>query len=392
MKFILTLLCLLSLSCSSNKAEGIWKLDFILHNQKLPIALKITPEGKNVSAILYNGEEEIELEGELKDDQLVLHFSQSYAKLSGQIKNGVFQGHWIRTNKDDFKIPFTGKKIAEVKFLDEKKDEKPDYKFSGEWKIQLSEDRFGLGVFKQQGNYIKGSILTETGDYRYLYGYIDGQNAHLYGLDGVFSFVIKINLEEKAFTAQMYSGTSEPKVISGTRDSEFKLADPANMTVTTTTQNLPYQGKSISGENIDFKAMPEKLKIVQIFGSWCPNCIDETRFFLNWKKENPKLDEKIQFVAVAFERVETKKQALKNLIKLQKRLSIDYPIVLADYNNSVKVEDIFPIDKNRAFPTTLFVNKENKIVKIHTGFAGQATAEYFDDFKKEFQETIESML
>ena len=71
---------------------------------------------------------------------------------------------------------------------------------------------------------------------------------------------------------------------------------------------------------------------------------------------------------------------------------MDYPVALIDYNQSVDVKSILPITKIKAFPTTIFVGKDNKIFKIHTGFAGQATDVFFDKFVDDFNSAIDAMV
>ena len=44
----------------------------------------------------------------------------------------------------------------------------------------------------------------------------------------------------------------------------------------------------------------------------------------------------------------------------------------------------------KAYPTMIFLDKQNRIVKTHTGFSGPATREY-EDFKKEFAKDIEKI-
>lgn len=152
--------------------------------------------------------------------------------------------------------------------------------------------------------------------------------------------------------------------------------------------------KDIDGFLVDIasKEFSDKIKIIQIFGSWCPNCIDETKFFLDWQKENVAKLNHIQFFAVAFESFEQEQMALKSLRKLKTKLDWNYPILLGDYKGTKSVTTLFPIEKIRAFPTTLFLNKNNQILKVHTGFSGQATGPFFESFKSEFNKYIDELL
>ncbi len=43
-------------------------------------------------------------------------------------------------------------------------------------------------------------------------------------------------------------------------------------------------------------------------------------------------------------------------------------------------------------PTTIFIGKDGKVKKIHTGFNGPGTGEHYERFRKEFDATIEELL
>ena len=62
------------------------------------------------------------------------------------------------------------------------------------------------------------------------------------------------------------------------------------------------EGKMIS---LNDEMYQNKIKIVQIFGTWCPNCRDETLFLTNYLKSNP--NEDLEIIALAFERYKDKR-------------------------------------------------------------------------------------
>lgn len=393
MKLITFLLCTFFLfGCEKNEISGIWLFKIELQNKNLPIVVEIKNNENKLKATLYNGDEKLHLDGMIKNSKFELNLTESYAKFVGEIKSNKLEGHWIRTNKEDYKIPFSALRYGQKDYYAEFKKQKSIYNFSGNWKVKLKEDRFALGAFKQEGNFIKGSFITETGDYRFMHGYILKDQAKLFGFDGAFSFIFNFKLASDKFKGQMLAGKSTNREISATRDNDFKLADPYKMTKALHKDPISFSAQSIEGRNIDIQKMKDKAKVIQIFGSWCPNCIDETKYFIKWRGENKDKLDKIEFIAVAFENASSEKQALKNLKKLSHKMKIDYPVVLVDFNHSKKVTDFFPIDKTRAFPTTIYLDKNNIIKKIHTGFSGQATGEFFTDFTKEFNQTINSLL
>lgn len=395
-KVVVQILCFIALiACQSKpRIDGLWKLEIKLQDQILPVLIQVKQEKDELSATLTNSDEKINLKGGLKDNQFILDFETGYARFKGKIEDDKLVGEWIRTNKEDYKVPFIGVKTTLTTLFNSYRKESNLIDLKGNWKVQLGKDKTGLGVFKQDGARVQGSILTPTGDYRYLDGFIKGNEIKLYGFDGVFSFVFNLIYQDGQLKGDMYSGKSFTQEIQAMVDNEFELIKATEMTKLTSDKPLKFSFPSIKGEIIDLDKgkLKGKAKVIQLFGSWCPNCIDETRFFLEWRKNNQAKLNELEFIAVSFERTKSKQEALKNLKKLSYRIQMDYPIILADFDKSKKVEDIFPIDQMKAYPTTFFLNKENKIVKIHTGFAGQATEMYFEQFKTEFNEIIDTII
>ena len=395
-KIISYLLLFITLIACQSKPEidGLWKLEIKLQDQVLPVLIQVKQNKDELSATLTNSNEKINLKGGLKKDSFILDFETGYARLKGKVIGDKLVGEWIRINKEDYKIPFNGEKTTLTSLFYSYRKESNLIDLKGTWKVKLDEDKYGLGVFKQDGARVQGSILTKTGDYRYLDGFIKGNEIKMYGFDGVFSFVLNLIYQDGKLKGDMYAGKSFHKEISAVVDNEFKLEEASEMTKILTEKPLKFSYQSIKGKLIDLDQgdLKDKAKIIQIFGSWCPNCIDETRFFLKWREENKSKLNDLKFIAVSFERAKNEKEALKNLKKLSYQIKMDYPVILLDYDKSKKVEDFFPIDKMRAYPTTFFLDKNNKIIKVHTGFAGQATEEYFEEFKAEFNETINLLL
>lgn len=382
---------------SKNEIKGNWELSLKLQDQVLPIIVQfeLDPNIKNkLVGTLINSKESIPLEGFIQKDHFEVSIGTNYAKLVGEIAGSSLEGEWVRTNKEDYKVPFTGKRTSKLKLFSKYEEKKTLLKIDGKWKVELDENRFGLGNFKQVGSRVEGSILTETGDYRFLEGYIQQNTVMLYGFDGTFSFIFKIILSKDRFSAHMYSGKTYNKQIVAVRDDSFKLADPEQLTNLIKNTVLISKFNDISGQALDLNAgrLKSKAKIIQVFGSWCPNCIDETKFFVNWRRKNLAKLNDVEFIALAFEKFPDEKSALKKLRKVRHKLKMDYPLVLADFKSTETVPRFLPIEKTVAFPTTFFLNRKNEIVKVHTGFSGQATDDYFESFKGKFSKIVDELI
>jgi hypothetical protein len=75
------------------------------------------------------------------------------------------------------------------------------------------------------------------------------------------------------------------------------------------------------------------------------------------------------------------------------KLNVPYDFVIAGTNNKEKASETLPqLNRVVAFPTTIFIGKDGKVKKIHTGFSGPGTDIYYDQFVQHFNETVNELL
>ena len=126
--------------------------------------------------------------------------------------------------------------------------------------------------------------------------------------------------------------------------------------------------------------------IVQISGSWCPNCMDETAYLSEWYRQNK--DRGAEIIMLCYERTpdfEKSKKAVQSFIK---RFNVTYPVLITGVTPSdpKKAEKTLPqLTALKGFPTTIFLDKSGKVKKVHTGFNGPGTGEHYETFKKRVQ-------
>jgi thiol-disulfide isomerase/thioredoxin len=133
------------------------------------------------------------------------------------------------------------------------------------------------------------------------------------------------------------------------------------------------------------------VKLVQIFGTWCPNCLDETVFLTEYLKNHP--TDKLEIIGIGFERYAEESKSFAQLARYKDRLKIPYEIVLGGTSSSKeKAAEALPmISALISYPTLIFIDKNDKVRKIHTGFSGPATGE-FEKYKSEFENFVSKLL
>jgi len=62
-------------------------------------------------------------------------------------------------------------------------------------------------------------------------------------------------------------------------------------------------------------------------------------------------------------------------------------------NDSLRTEKTLPeLTPIKFFPSSVIIDKKGKVRKLDTGFNGPGTGSHYTIYKKEFEETIDSLL
>ncbi len=134
-----------------------------------------------------------------------------------------------------------------------------------------------------------------------------------------------------------------------------------------------------------------KVVVLQLFGTWCPNCLDETKFLASWYDANK--NRGIEIIGLAYERKDDFAYARNRVQKMIEKFDIQYDVVIAGTDDKAAASSTLPmLQEVVAFPTTIFVGKDGKVKKIHTGFSGPGTGLYYEMFIQEFNETVNDLL
>jgi hypothetical protein len=119
--------------------------------------------------------------------------------------------------------------------------------------------------------------------------------------------------------------------------------------------------------------------------------MDETAFLADWYRKNKNKD--IAIIALAFERKADFQYAKRMVERVKKRFAAEYDFLIAGTNDKEGTARVLPmLNHVMSFPTTIFIDKQGKVRKIHTGFYGPGTGEYYKRWREEFNSTISELL
>jgi thiol-disulfide isomerase/thioredoxin len=234
---------------------------------------------------------------------------------------------------------------------------------------------------------IRGSILTQTGDYRYLAGNRYGNRIFLSTFDGVHCYTFTMELaSDGSLTGTHFSGASYREDFSGTPNPDASLDNPYEITRARATGLDLTLPEFASGAPVRIQTGKGKVTLIQVMGSWCPNCLDESAFFKELAAYNG-----LEIYALAFERSADRETAKPAIGRVASYLDLPYPILFAGKAERGAVEKVLPIENFISYPTYLLFDRHGKLVEIHAGFSGPATSGW-KAYSEGMHETLQQLL
>lgn len=371
-----------------------WAKMQVAPGSELPFTFTLKQEEGKYVMDIHNADEVVRVdEIELFGDSLHIKMPVFEGYISGTYSENGIKGSFIKESLSrvvPFQAYFGKRNRFETKAP-------PTVNISGIWEtyfdINTSDEYPAKGIFTQDENIVRGTFRTKTGDYRYLEGVVDGDSLKLSTFDGAHVFLFKAQVTDSTLVGRFFSGNHSIEDFMAARNEGFELPDANSLTFLREGYDkfdfsFPNEnGQLVSLSDAQFQNKPV---LIQIMGTWCPNCLDETRFYIDFFKDNPDLD--MELVALAFEYAKTKEKAFEGIRRLRERVGADYPILLAQYgtSNKQKANEKLPmLNHILSYPTTIYIDRDGEVHKIHTGFNGPATGEKHLEFKKQFAETIQ---
>ena len=379
--------------------EGHWLGAFLIPGHEIPFVFEVTGQSPEQTVVyLINGAERFPLKNiTYRNDSVMIPVDLYDAVLEGKLTGNSLSGKFRKLNseKPGEGIPFKAEAGESPRFPVGK--EVPTLALAGTWDIEIgTADKADktVGFFEQKESYLTGSILTNTGDYRFLEGTVNGKKFQLSAFSGNSPYLVNCELtSDSTFTGEFVTSRHSSKM-AGKRNPKAALADPYSFsklkegqtTVEFSFPNLAHELVSLSDPKYKGKVV-----IISILGSWCPNCMDEAAFLAPWYKENHARG--VEIIGLAFERKNDFEFAKRTLTRLKERFDVQYELLFAGLAGTESASKALPaLTGIAAFPSTIFIDKKGNVRKIHTGFSGPATGKFYEEFISDFNHVIDGLL
>ncbi|MCX8490290.1 MAG: TlpA disulfide reductase family protein, partial [Cyclobacteriaceae bacterium] len=339
---------LLLISCQKTPVElktGTWRGVIELQGQELPFNFEVTKESGKYRVYLQNAEEklmqdEVLISGDSVRITMLIFDIDLIAKINGDRLDGVY----IKNYEPDFKLPFKAVHGEDFRFV---KSAKAGVNFSGKYQLQFHDKKEtypSVGIFDQEGNRVIGTFLTPTGDYRYLEGNIVGEKLMLSTFDGNHAFLFSAQIVGDSLKGDFYSGKHSHETFIGVKNEKAEIPNAYSLTFLKKgfdkiSFNFPdVDHNTISPSDEKYKG---KVLILQVFGTWCPNCMDETNFLSQWYKQNH--ERGVEILGLAYERKDDFDYASGRVRKMKEKLQVPYNFVIAGTNDKEKASQSLPM-------------------------------------------------
>jgi thiol-disulfide isomerase/thioredoxin len=381
-------------------SKSTWRAALSRSGNELPFGLDILPKANGkFDVYVLNGSERLLMDEAYIDTKDSLHIPMSIfdADLVMAIKENVLEGWYKRFRNNQWvnNLPFKATKGELYQFVKNAPSTKNNIsgKYQAFFMKPNGDSTRAVALMNQQGTKLTGTFMTATGDYRYLAGDVVGDSLFLSCYDGSHVYMFRAAIVGNRLAGGLWAGATGFQAWKATKNDNASLPDPTSLAVLKEgSDRLDFAFPDTKGKYLSIKdpRYENKVVVLQIMGTWCPNCMDETRFLAPWYSKNAKRG--VEVIGLAFERNIDLKVSGPKLDFMQKRFQIGYPLLLAGTNDADAGKYLPQLSRIAGYPTTIFIDKRGKVRKIHTGFSGPGTGKFYDEYIDEFNALINKLL
>jgi len=370
---------------------GLWDAGVVVNGVLVPFQLELAITGDNASGAFFNGEDRVRsTTGHYRNGSVALEFAQYASTLQAQWSGGRITGAYGRTGQPAYAFqakphsapPPPTSKIPSI---------------AGQWEIAVKSPKGETAwrfFVRQSGGQVTASILRVDGDTGALSGsYQDGRFV-LSHFSGARPLLLEITPARDGSLSLVQNGKTQYTALKSNQARAKNLPQPPDPSRWTSVKD-PSQPLRFSAPDLNGKTVTEsdprfqgKVVLVNVMGSWCPNCHDEAPFLQELYRAYRARG--LEIVALSFEDSEQ----LKDPVRLRAFIAaygIDYTVLLGGEPSEVSSK--LPQALNLStWPATFFVARSGLVRGAHAGFASKATGAAHEQLKAELRATIEKLL
>ena len=370
---------------------GLWDATITANNVEIPFRFELSGTSPNLHGSFFNGDDKVPSSaGRFENGDLMLNFGQYGSKLELTWKDGALAGTYTRSNRT---YPISATPAATRPEVPADKVPSID----GQWEIAATSSKGEVAwrfVVRQSGAQVSAAILRVDGDTGALQGSYRNGKFVLGHFDGARPLLLEVTPVADGTLEVVQNGDRKLTAVRAAEARAKNLPAPTDPSTHTSVKDAAeplhfsfpdLSGKLVSDTDPRFR---DKVVIVAIGGSWCPNCHDEAPFLeALYKKYHAR---GLEVVGLSFEDADQLKDPARVKAFIS-QFGIEYPVLLA--GETERVQELVPQAVNLdCFPTTFFLGRDGRVRAIHAGYAAPASGVYHDDLEKDVTELLERLL
>ncbi len=388
-----SLLLFLPFLAYGQSLTGLWDATVMTDGMSVPFLMKVNQQGAKVTATLFDGPIEYPSdEGTFEGGKLHAHWNIYNANLDATFDGTALQGKYI-TRRSNTKL--LTKEISAKRASVQKSDPHPA-QIAGKWTLKADDNdpkKVWTVVIEQSNDHVSGAIQRLDGDSGTLTGTIRDGKLVMSHFSGIRPAVLRGTVLKDG-SLKIIFDDKDPMVgfrNEVAREKGVAPADPKSFTsVKDPKEPFPFAfpdltGKIVSNTDARFK---DKVVLVNITGSWCPNCNDDAPVLEALYKKYR--SQGLEIVGLSFESgdIEYDRDRVKQFIA---RNGVTYPILIAGTVDNIAEKMPFVVNFV-GYPTTFFLGRDGRVQVIHDGFAGVGTGDAHTELKVEIEKLVQELL
>jgi peroxiredoxin len=389
-------------SPAEDSVSGLWDATVQVGLMEVPFRFGIAAHSGRAEGWFFNADQRVvSTGGTLTPNHLTLDFATYARRLDVAINDdGTLNGTYVPTKTGSTAQPYLFQAHRAATSHPSSHEKVPP--IAGLWLVpaqsRKANEHAWRFIVRQSGPDVTAAMLRVDGDTGALTGSWHDGKLLLSHFDGARPSVIEVAPSPDGTLQLLVSdthGADVALVAYRLDDAHAKgLPEPADPSLHTTFKNgeEPFQfnfpdldGRAVSNTDARFKG---KVLVIDVSGSWCPNCHDEAPFLEALYKKYQHRG--LEIVTLSFEEAEqlADPERLRAFIK---DYGIEYTVLLAGTTQELHTKLPQAVDLD-AYPTTFFIGRDGRVRGVHAGFAAPATGDFNVRLKKDFTSRIEQLL
>ena len=370
---------------------GRWDAIVVANGVEVPFPFELVADGSALKGSFFNGERRItSTPGRLENGVLVLRFAQYAASLTATVKDGQLAGEYRRARSGP--LPFRAVRASNARAATVNAPS-----IAGTWIVTAKSNKGESAwrfIAKQNGAEVSATILRVDGDTGTLTGsYRDGRYV-LSHFSGARPLLLEVTPAADGTLTLKQNGQTELVAAREDAPRAKAIGAPTDPALHTSVKNSaePFQfsfpdlqGRIVSNTDPKFAG---KVVLVNISGSWCPNCHDEAPFLASlYRKYRGK---GLEIVALSFEEADQ----LANPTRLRAFIDtygLEYTVLLSGEPEQLAEKVPQAINLN-AFPTTFILGRDGRVRAVHAGFPSPGSGEFYTKAERDMISQVERLL